>query len=158
MYDINFDRLIRWMHPVFLRKPILLALLRAVCYPFSIIHANFLAYRDNVLYILDHDSTVYSIENVLNDRFDSADRMIYITDGFTKERIYLYTRVEDKPEYLNPDITLYNRGDYADTGIDFIVWVPTAVTVSAQDLIELRALVNRYKLAGKRFEIYRVTI
>ena len=158
MYDIDFVRLVRWMQPTFLRKPKWLVLLRVMSYPFSIIHANFLTFRANVLYILSHDSTVYSIENVLNDRFDKTTRRIYLTDGFTKERIYLYTRDEAKPEYLNPDIPLYNRDDYADTGIDFIVWVPTAVPLSAQDNIELTALVNRYKLAGKRFKIYRVTL
>lgn len=158
MYDIDFDKLLKWLQPVFMRRPKWLAMLRCLAYPLSIIHASFLAFRDNIIYILSHDSTVYSIENVLNDRFDNSARRIYITDGFTKSRLYLYTRAESKPLYLNPAKPLYNRADYADTGVDFIVWVPTVVTVSAQDLIELTALVNRYKLAGKRFKIYRIAI
>lgn len=112
--------------------------------------------RANNIYLLTHNSQVCSMENVFNDRFDRDQRRIYITDGFTKDRIYIYTREENKPVYLNPSIPLYNRGDYGDTGVDFIVWVPTGIFMSPQDMIELTALINRYKLGSKRFKIYRV--
>ena len=97
---------------------------------------------------------MFSLTNVLNDRFDNTGRTIYITDGFTKERFYIYTRAENKPQF--PQIYLFNRADYADTGTDFIVWVPIAVFISPDDLIEMKALVKKYKLDPKRFKIYRI--
>jgi hypothetical protein len=92
---------------------------------------------------------------VLNDRFDATSRRIYIGNGQNKERIYIYTPLENKPLFLGK-VPLYNPSDYGGNGIDFIVWVPTAIIVNEQDLIEMAALVNRYRLAGKRFQIYRV--
>lgn len=115
------------------------------------------------LYEVNHDSRVFSIEAVLNDQFDNVDRRIYITDGLNKNRIYLFTREEAKPVYLykrseNKPVYLFNRADYSDTGADFIVWVPTAVVLNAQDMILLNSLVNKYRLASKRFSVYTVTI
>jgi hypothetical protein len=155
MFDIDFNRLFLWLLPSFWRKPKLLALLRCYCYPLIKIHGEFMQYRAANIYTLTHNSQVCSMENVFNDRFDNDLRRIYITDGFTKERKYVYPRQDDKPLYLGT-IPLYNNGDYADTGVDAIVWVPTQVFLSPQDLIELTALVNKYRLASKRFKIYRV--
>lgn len=154
MFEIDFNRLLLWLTITFLRKPRLLALMRAYCFPLMKIHADFMANRDSNLYTLSHNSQVCSMENVFNDRFDPQARRIYITDGFTKDRTYVYTRQENKPQYLGK-LPIYNNGDYADTGLDFIVWVPAAVFLSPQDLIELTALVNKYRLASKRFKIYR---
>lgn len=158
MFNIDFDNLIAILLPAFLRKGKYFAWLKALCFPVVKLYDEFTSKRNADLYNIAHDSRVFSIQAVLNDRFDTEARRIYITDGFTKSRIYLYTRTENKPVYLAPSIPLYNRGDYADTGVDFIVWVPTSVSLSAQDLIELSALVNKYKLASKRFKVYRITI
>lgn len=158
MFNIDFSKLILWNIPALLRQTVLFAWLKLLCSPVVQLYDEFMAKRAADLYTLSHDSRVFSIEAVLNDSFDNTERRIYITDGFTKSRLYLYTRTEDKPLYLNPSIPLYNRGDYADTGIDFIVWVPTQVALTAQDLIQLNALVLKYKLASKRFKVYRITL
>jgi hypothetical protein len=155
MFDIDFDRLFLLLIPTFLRKARILALIRCMCFPLIQIYNAFLTYRQKNLYLLNHNSQVYSLENVANDRFDSEARRIYITDGFAHDRLYIYTMQESKPVYLGTEI-IYNRDDYQDTGIDFIVWVPVAVMLLPQDKIELTSLINKYKLAGKRFRIYRV--
>jgi hypothetical protein len=146
------------MIPAPLRKPVLTAWLHTLCWPVVQLYNEFMIKRSGDLYNLAHDSRVFSMEAVFNDRFDSVERRIYIADGLTKTRLYAYLRIENKPLFLHPSIPLYNRGDYADTGIDFIVWVPTVISLSAQNLIELNALIVKYKLAGKRFKIYRVTL
>jgi hypothetical protein len=158
MFNIDFNKLITWLIPAPLRKEIFFAWMQVLCSPVIQLYGEFMAKRSADLYTLDHNGRVFSLEAVLNDAFDSSDRSIYITDGFTKSRLYAYTRAEEKPLYLNPDVPMYNRADYADTGIDFIVWVPTAVPLSAQQLIQLNSLVIKYKLAGKRFKVYRITI
>jgi len=109
------------------------------------------------LYQANHNSQVFSMENVFNDAFDNVSRRIVITDGLGLQRIYLYTREEGHQYtvFLNPQIYLWNNTDYSDTGVDFIVWVPPAITMSATQLINLASLVNRYKLASKRYVIYQ---
>jgi hypothetical protein len=46
---------------------------------------------------------------------------------------------------------LHQNEDYADTGVDFIVWVPIEI-ITAQ-YYELVALIEFYKLGGKRYKI-----
>ena len=155
MFNIDFNRLILWLIPAFLRRAKLYAWLQTLCSPVVNIYDEFIKERDANLYKLSHNSQVFSLEKVMNDKFDSQERRIYISDGFTKDRIYIHRRIEDKPVYLHP-IYLHNRGDYADTGVDFIVWIPWAVFMSPQNLVEAKALIDFYKLAGKRYKFYRV--
>lgn len=156
MFNIDFNKLIIWMLPFLRRQTRYYSWMQALCSGVISMYSEFMVKRAADLYNLAHDSRVFSIQAVLNDQFDNVNRTIYITDGFTKERTYLYTREEAKPVYLNPSIPLFNNDDYADTGVDFIVWVPNAIVLSAQDMILLTSLVNKYKLASKRFTTYRV--
>jgi hypothetical protein len=154
MFNVVFNKFILWWIPYFKRRPIMYAWIRALCYPVVLMYNTFINDRTADLYNLAHDSRVYSMRAMLNDRFDNTNRTITITDGFAFARIYIFQPAEEKPVYLD-SIPLYNPGDYSDTGVDFIVNVPTAVPISTQDLIEMEALVNYYKLASKRFLIYR---
>jgi hypothetical protein len=156
MFDIDFDKLIGWLLPAALRRTIYYAWVKALCSPMVSMYGTFTAWRNANLYQIRHDSRVFSMQAVFNDAFDKINRRIYITDGYNKNRIYLYTRTEAQPVFLNPSIPLWNRGDYSDTGVDFIVWVPTAITMTVTDMIQLTGLVNKYKLASKRYAIYRV--
>ena len=47
-------------------------------------------------------------------------------------------------------VFLYQQGDYIDGGVDFIVVLPNGLEY---DKYKLEALVNFYKLAGKRWTI-----
>ncbi|MBD3748500.1 MAG: hypothetical protein IE931_03295 [Sphingobacteriales bacterium] len=154
VFNIDFEKLVLWLIPTFLRKPIIYAYVKALVNPAAQLHQEFLNNWESNLYKLSHNSQVFSIESVLNDKFDPVERRIYITNGFTKDRIYAYTRTELKPVYL--PIPLFNRGDYADTGVDFIVWIPNVVAMNTESLIEAKASVNFYKRGSKRFKIYRV--
>jgi hypothetical protein len=155
MFNIDFDKVVLWLMPEFLRKPIYFTWLKTLCSGVVALYDEFTIKRAATLYRLNHDSRVFSIEAALNDRFDSAARSIYITDGLTKNRLYIYTPNEAKPVGLGV-VPLYNASDYGDTGADFIVWVPNTVSLTNQDNIELNAMVKLYKLAGKSFKIYRV--
>jgi hypothetical protein len=154
MFKIDYAKLIAWMLPARKRRPVLYAWLGALCAPAVIMYNTFLAKRAIDLYNLQHDSRVFSLRAMLNDRFDNADRRITIADGFAFDRIYIFQPGENKSLFLG-SVPLHNEGDYGDTGVDFIVNVPQAITLSDQDLIEMEAKVKYYKLASKRFLIYR---
>lgn len=153
-FDIDFSKLILWLLPHFLRRRRLFSFIGCLCFPVIKLYDEFILFRSETIYKLDHTGQVFSLENVLNDRFDTVSRRIFITDAYTKQRKYIYARVEVKPKFLG-FIYLHNRADYADTGVDFIVWIPGSVYVSEEDMYEVRALLNFYKLAGKRYKIYR---
>jgi hypothetical protein len=46
---------------------------------------------------------------------------------------------------------LQQGSDYADTGVDFIVWVPAQINI--QQPYELKAIIDFYKAGGKRYKI-----
>lgn len=152
MFNLDINKLIVWILPSFKRKPVMYAWLKACCFPLIQVYNQFTINRESNLYKLAHNGQVYSMENVLNDRFDNDLRRIYITDGFTKDRLYIYTPAENKPLFLKK-VFIYNSDDYADTGADFIVWIPSEIKTN-QNLIEIKALVDYYKLASKRYRIY----
>ncbi|MDP1812327.1 MAG: hypothetical protein Q8K66_13075 [Sediminibacterium sp.] len=154
MFNFSFNKLQNQLLPSFLRTPVTVGWLQSLIYPVKNIYDQFIAYRLDKLYELEHNGQVFSLENVLNDRFDSVARRIYLTDGLTKNRIYIYTRNENKPFFLPKFI--FNRGDYTDTGVDFIVWIPNAIVISLEEMYELRAKVNKYKTDPKRYKVYRV--
>lgn len=154
MFNLDFNKFLLQLLPSFLRNAFTVAWLQSLIYPVKELYEQLKEYRAAKIYELNHNGQVFSMQNVLNDRFDNVERRIYITDGFTKERIYLFKRVENKPMFL-PKF-LYNRGDYVDTGVDFIVWVPNAVVITMEEMYELRAKVDQYRSNPKRYKVYRV--
>ena len=154
MFKIDYAKWIVWLLPARKRKAKLFAWLSALCAPVVIMYNTFLAKRAADLYNLQHDSRVFSLRAMLNDSYDNTERRITIDDGFAFDRIYIFLTDEAKPLFLG-SVPLHNEGDYSDTGVDFIVNVPLAITLTDQDLIEMEAKVKYYKLASKRFLIYR---
>lgn len=154
MFNIDYNKLILWLVPTFLRKSKMIALLRVYCAPVSVLYSAFLANRQNNLYKLNHNGQVFSMEKMLNDLFDNALRRVYVTDGFTKDPTYIYTEAENKPKHLGA-LILYNEGDYADTGVDFLVWIP-AMLATEQTKLAMKGQIDFYKLAGKRYKIYTI--
>lgn len=149
MYNLNIDKLLVLLTPTFLRKPKLIAWLRMLATPFHKVLYEFQRARQADLYNLAHNSQVCYLRKALNDDFDDEQRRIRIEDGRQKQRLYIYPRSVNKPLYLGK-VFLYQRGDYIDGGVDFIVVLPKDLTY---DKYKLDALMNFYKLAGKRWTI-----
>nr|DAO69945.1 MAG TPA: hypothetical protein [Caudoviricetes sp.] len=149
MYNLNIDKLLVLLTPTFLRKPKLVAWLRTLSTPLYKLLYDFQRASQDNLYNLAHNSQVCYLRKALNDEFDDEQRRIRIEDGKQKQRLYIYPRSANKPLYL-VKIFLYQRGDYIDGGVDFIVVLPKDLTY---DKYKLEALVNFYKLAGKRWTI-----
>ena len=149
MYNLNIDKLLVLLTPTFLRKPKLIAWLRMLAAPLHKLLYTFQQAREANLYNLAHNSQVCYLRKALNDEFDSEQRRIRIEDGKQNERLYIYPRSANKPLFLGK-VFLYQRGDYIDGGVDFIVVLPQGLEY---DRYKLEALVNFYKLAGKRWTI-----
>ena len=149
MYNLNIDKLLVLLTPTFLRKPKLVAWLRMLATPFHKLLYDFQRASQDNLYNLAHNSQVCYLRKALNDEFDDEQRRIRIEDGKQQQRLYIYPRSANKPLYLGKNF-LSQRGDYIDGGVDFIVVLPKDLTY---DKYKLEALVNFYKLAGKRWTI-----
>ncbi|MBU2526152.1 MAG: hypothetical protein KKC03_06095 [Bacteroidetes bacterium] len=149
-YEVDFAKLyLNWL-PTFLRQPLWAILFRALAAPLVGLHGDWLLFRSVNLYKLAHNGQVPFFEKALNDSLDPSDRRIRIIDGSRFGRLYIYTKGEQKPLHLG---TAYLRpaSDFADTGVDFVVLVPTKVADEQMPL--LQSLIEFYKIASKRYKI-----
>lgn len=150
-YKINFDKFVIQLLPTFLRKPRMIAFISLFSAELTKLHNSWLIKKTQDEIWLSHNSQVCFLRKILNDEFDDLERRIKITDGQLYERKYIYTLGEKKPKYLGK-IFIRQTTDYADTGIDFYVIVPNAINIE-QNKYKFEALINRYKLASKRYKI-----
>lgn len=148
-YNFNIDKLLVLLTPTFLRKRKLVAWLRTLAMPLNKLLDDFKVHRERDLYNLTHNSQVCYFRKALNDEFDPQLRRIKIEDGTRNIRRYIYQRNVNRPLYLGR-MFLYLRGNYIDGGVDFVVVLPRGLEY---DKYKLEALVNFYKLAGKRWTI-----
>ena len=165
VFDVDYNVLVKQLLPVRLRQSKMIAWLKCLVAPVKWLYDLFKTFRNNNLYLLAHDSQVCYQEAALNDTFDPINRGIYISDGVYVDPVYVYLIPELKPVFIDlasevgtsvipaPDpVPLYlDMEIYAGLGAyTFIVNVPVAITF---DMARLRALVDLYKLPGKKYNV-----
>lgn len=110
---------------------------------------------NKTLYEMQHDSRVIYLEKMLNEWFEVptynpnshiATRQIYIVDVPQVAKTYIYQPEENQPVYLG--MVYLDREN--ETNADFIVKIPVTIEF---DEPRLRALIDFYKLAGKKYII-----
>ena len=148
-FRVAIDKLVAALLPTLLRKSRLMAWLGALLYPVEKCHQSWLQMRADNLYKLEHTGQVGALTQALNDRLDPVLRRIYIA-GSQHEHVYLYMPAEKSPHYLG-ELFIQRAVDYADSGFDFIVYVPQEVFHSKW--FALTALIYFYKVASKRYKI-----
>lgn len=149
-YSVDFKKLAILMLPTFLRKPIVVAYLQSLLVPIDSVYYNWSVFRNDNIYKMNHNGQICYLRKALNDKFDPQLRRIYIGNGNRYERQYLYTTPEDRSRFLGT-MYLHQNLDYADTGLDFIVYVPQEIIDESP--FALKALIDFYKAGGKRYKI-----
>ena len=157
IFNVNFSKLAVLLTPIFWRKAIFMNFIYCFIEPIKVIHNEFKVFRKNSIYKIVHNGQVMILEKVLNDAFDNTLRRIYITDSLIKDPLYIYSTPEQKPVYLGSEF-LYDFSVFNDIGTDFNVIFPISLKpVTAFDLLNsenrIKALINYYKLASKRYKI-----
>ncbi|QDP85186.1 hypothetical protein FNJ88_06265 [Chryseobacterium sp. SNU WT5] len=148
-FSINWKIFALSLLPPYLRSMTVQSWILLLVSAVETLHYEWLQYRAGNIYKLAHNSQKCYLRGALNDRFDRELRRIRIDDGNAFKRKYIYTDGEEKPKYLGT-IFLYDDSDYSDTGVDFIVIVPGDLVYS---VYEMRALIDFYRLASKRYKI-----
>lgn len=149
-FNIDFEKLTMLLTPTFMRKKVLISYLQALIFPIYKLHYNWKLKRLDDWYKLNHNGQVCKLRKVLNDKLDSSERRIYIDEGNSFPRKYIYTRIEKKPVFLGK-MFIYQNSEYFSTGVDFIVYAPESII--NEKTHELNALLEFYKLASKRYQI-----
>ena len=155
MMQINWKRLIVNLLPVRLRTGSIFGWLYALYNGIVDIYNRLLTYDTDVKYKLFHTSQVWAIEKVLNDAFDPVERRIYIADAGGNVIQPLYPDADLRPVLLDDDATgaLVLQPDSGYTGGDFDFIVRLPYEYSTAQIYRVKALINFYKLVGKRYDI-----
>lgn len=154
IFDINVNKLIKWLVPHFLNKVKHLAWLQVLLFPVAWLYSEFLIYRDDKLNEATINSQVNRLTEALRHKFlDNTIYIIHITDYINQAFIYL----ELEGAFLEYDYLAsenhvpvdydFTQAEY-DSQYDFIVRIPVAL-VGQTDVIT--AFVNKYKFSSKRF-------
>ena len=125
--------------------------------PLSLLNISFNSWKDSIDYDLQFNGQTMNLQHVLNDIFDSSSRAIYIEDTSSIVHQYVANKSEgsvelylaNKSETTAPIVYLNNKVEQV-AFIHFKVRVPSALVFSN---LEMRALVDKYKQAGKIYTI-----
>ena len=137
--------------------------------PLQYLHTRFILWKRESDYRLEHNGQVCYLRALLNDKFDPIDRRITITETVENVGFITLHKREEDAEVLVPRrgsgrILILNRRGYGGTlirtrrvyggvsGYDFWVNIPLAL-YDKLDITQVRAVVDAYKLASKRFSI-----
>jgi hypothetical protein len=147
MWKSSLSNAINYLIPIRLRRNKIGAWLKVYLSYIDYLHEGLKEYRDQTLRIAHLTPQVKVLEKYLNDRFNVSD--IYITDGedlgpwlFDEWNIYQF--------YLDESY-IFSEAEIP----SFVVVVPSSLEGVIQ---EIAAIVNKYKLPGKKFIIYKIAI
>lgn len=155
IYTVAWSRLCQWLLPGALRTLELTTMLAAMVEPVKTLTASLLSFRQSKIDFLQVSPQVFSLENVLNNRFDADLRRIRIGDGTREAPNYVATALENQPLFVGkgsepPPVFVGLEAESLNSSYDFIVILPTGLIY---DPAEMGGLLNAFKLASKRYLI-----
>lgn len=173
MYGINFRALFKAITPAFLRRNALLSFLYTIAKPLQTLNDSVIVpWRERTQRLVTFDGTTLLMEKCLNDYYlipyDPNQReaditllsIIYIENIANNNLLYLYNLSEGRdPVYFynasegEAPVYLFNLSESTTYPV-FTVWVPnllggTYETASTDDNLELRQLIDTFRLASK---------
>ena len=179
MFSLDWDLLLQRKLPWYKRLARFISWQKALFTGIKVLYGWFITYKDDTFYRLSITSQIIYLEKLLNDKFneglparadsstvglyDGAPTGIFISDP--SDAIfpqYIWNKIEQRPKTFlynksesGPKTYLYNISEI-DGEYDFIIKVPIAlgdVTTNALLVAQIKAQVNIYRIAGKRFNI-----
>jgi hypothetical protein len=139
-----------------LRNETVTALLTSLAKPFDVLHVGFDAYVQNLSTSMNAQ-TCY-MRAMLNNRFDSANRRIAVrTASIDFDYYLLWLEAQNRPAMIAKEGTtpyLLNRDErIGENNIDFEIVLPSGLVLDDTQLRQLQTIVNKNKLASKKYRI-----
>jgi len=179
---INYDILIRDLMPVLYKAKYkldnnLFQLLRVLSKGVKVLYNDFVSYRYNINYEIQHNGQVFSLEHQLNDYFnltfptiengsiwiEGVDRpdQLYLFNVSEEldplfEETYLFDVSEESETYFT-ETYIYENNELSADYQDFIVHYPDII-VNVEDIDYIKSIVNKYKLLGYSYTLESYTI
>lgn len=169
IYNIHWERFRHMLVPGLVRKPKLLAMLKALLVPQVLEYERFRAFASSAVYRVSHNGSIVSLTEMLNDKFNAEnwrelppDERIYIRNIQQKDAVRFYSDAANKEVgfYSAPNQTVGFRYslEFNPDAADFTVYVPVALQPGAPELLEgflirMRGQLDYYKLYAKKYRI-----
>jgi len=163
VYTLNFRILVNLLTPPFLRKRKFVDWVYVLVSPLETVNIKFNKFRRDSIYKVTHNGQVFSLNAVLNDAYDPSDRRIRVSDSVNRGAVYIYPENDNKAVYVYPEsenepIIVYDDSVFEQIDYDFLVLIPLDLRPSNADdlsvlLLQIRSLINYYKLASKTYNI-----
>lgn len=140
------------------RSKTIMAFVKACVLPIEELRGELLLKRQDVNYWMGITPQVCYLEKALNDTFDSIQRRIFISKTAGIDMQLIHTNEADEPVIIGQDnsgqmMLIHNNAGYTGGGINFVVNL-NGLILNDYKILRLKAIVNKYKLADKSFEIY----
>lgn len=156
MYNLDENKLAIWHTPYLIRQTNWRLLMSVLTSPLDALVDTFTAFRAAKMYRFSHNSQTCYLRAVLNDSLDSYQRRITITDFSNgRDRIFFWPQTSERDVNFGSPVYFWPNDQYSDSGLDFTVNIPTDVATTDSGMALLKALLNEYKLAGKKYNIVR---
>ena len=161
MFDFDFRNTIkRLLHP-FLRKVKQIALIMVFLKTIRGLKDEFIFFRNKTEYDIKFNSQTLSLEARLNQQYNLPMGTIYIeTVSLADDAVYIFWLSENQQPVhvgwlsevaIDPIyISWFSEPPPSGVGVEFIVWVPSTLNFDEE---QMKAIINLYKLAGKRYII-----
>ena len=155
--NIDFSQLVYRLLPTHKRLPKRLLLFRWPMSLLSDLFTDFKAWRFDVFYRINVTGQTLSLQNYLNYAVANANSSILIQD-YNDQGIWVQLSTEEGNSYVIDASLIAEDTHYADVamngevtpleGVDFYVYAPNEASRG-----DIARIVEKYKLAGKRYEI-----
>lgn len=159
VFRVNIKRLALLTLPTWLRRPLCGALVFAGVQPLARMLGELRGFRAQIRYRIEHNGQVCKLRGVLNDEFDPEQCRILVEDGDSvsdAEASAVWLRERGRwvmlPRRGAGAVCIHREGFGGTGGFDFWVTVPAGL-LDVESETRLRAIVNMYKLASKRYAI-----
>lgn len=163
VYNIDWDDFIVSNIPYEEQEPKTISWLQVLFKPIVRIHIEFLTFRNESLYKVNHNSQICYMQAVLNDSFDNIFRRIVIKNAVVKSPLWFYEPEENKPvKFYEPSdskpVYFREEWEFLGDGADFTVLVPVDLKPNTLQeetalLIKMKAQIDYYKLFVKNYRI-----
>jgi hypothetical protein len=152
MFSVDWNKLIAFLLPTFLRKSKQIAWLKVLTKPVVNLYDKFLEFRIQQLFKTLFTSQIIYLEHLLNDVFDKDLRRIYIDNDADKLGLFIYDSEADTFMITDDEATTIMLGsdESYNQEFDFTVMVPEGLVF---DENRMRAWINLYRFAGIKYQI-----
>jgi hypothetical protein len=158
-YNVNYSLLALLLFPTFLRNKLITAFLSSFVRPLESLHGDFITYM-NALTTRANAQVCY-MQKLLNDEFDYYERRIRVRPAAIDTDYYLLWKEEqNKPVMLSREsdegftpYLLSKDGQIGANNLDFEVVLPVFFYLSKDEERRMKTLIERNKLATKKYRI-----